>query len=424
MATFMVVIGGLLLGLSLVFVVINETFRIVFLGICLALLIVSILFFVFGLLSPLFIQSLVNNPEGEPILPRRIHFFTFIEPGQVKIIVRGKRFIRAIINDSKHTFLKKGNPRNAEYWQVIPIERGEISEPLQPLNLWSPLSWWAHWVYYHTGAVFVGIGPIQGVRVEQRQYLQQRKEKGKVMLDGKGLPILEEIEEWSDYLRVKGFIWYFKTPMANTKDYLNIGFQGNLSLKCVNPYLATYNHEHWDSVLSNKISSVIVGYCKSKTYAEISTSSYEERYEMAESLKNTLNKAFSKNSDEQNIGMEIFQVDITDQNSRLSEEESFSLTEPWRAEQTKKATITKSEGVRQKRINESEGDAQAIVNRILAIKTDREIGAMLARYDAWKNTAEAGGSTYFFGDNRGGNSSLDPIIFAKLKEQSENKGSE
>ena len=420
MTTFFVVLGELLLRVSLVFAIMNETFRIIFLGICLALLVIVVLIFIFGLLSPLFIQILVNNPKGEEISPNKVHFFTFIEPGQVKIIVRGKRFIRAIMNDPERMFLKMGDSRNADYWWVVPARPGEVSEPIPAFNPTNPLSWWIHWVYRQTGAVFVGIWPFQGVRTEKNQRIRQKKENGRVILDTKGLAVLEDVEDWSDHLRVKGFFWYFKTPTADTKDFLKIGFQGNLLVRCVNPYLATYNQDRWDNSLHNKVSTLITAYCKSKKYADLSTSTDEERYQMADFLKSNLNDSLSPTEqgveEKKGIGMETLQADITDQDPQLDEKERTSLTEPWRAEQAKKATITASEGARQKRINESEGEAQAIVNRIVAIKTGGEIGEMLARYDAWTNTAKSGGATYFFGDNRGGSQELDPIIFAKLEE--------
>ena len=152
---------------------------------------------------------------------------------------------------------------------------------------------------------------------------------------------------------------------------------------------------------------------------------------MAKFLKAELNEYLSPNeagaTEKTGIGMEILEVNITDQDPQLDEKDRAALTEPWRAEQAKKAAVTasegarqklinESEGTRQKRINESEGEAQAIVNRIAAIKTDGEIGEVLARYDAWKNAAQAGGATFFFGNGREGSQELDPIVFAKLEE--------
>jgi regulator of protease activity HflC (stomatin/prohibitin superfamily) len=410
---------------------IMDTFFTVLFGVCLGLLFLATLLFVFGLASPLFIQRLVNNPKGEDVSPDKIHFFTFIEPGQVKIIVRGKRFIRAIMNDPERVFSKTGYPRNADYWWIVPAKQNEVSEPLPPFDRKNPFSWWSHWVYRQTGAVFVGIWPFQGVRVVENQRIHQQKENGKILLDDKGLPILEDIEDWSDHLRVKGFIWYFKVPTVDTKDFLKIGFQGNVLARCVNPYLTTYNQEHWDSAVSLKISTLVTAFCKTKTYAELSTSTDEQKYLLADFLKSSLNEFLSPHEagaeEKRGIGMEILEVNITDQDPQLDEKDRSALTEPWRAEQAKKAAITASEGAKQKRINESEGEkkaiinisegeAQAIVNRIVAIKSDGEIGEMLIRYDAWKNAAQAGGATFFFGDNRGGSKELDPVVFAKLEE--------
>jgi len=152
---------------------------------------------------------------------------------------------------------------------------------------------------------------------------------------------------------------------------------------------------------------------------------------MGDFLKKSLNESLSPNEvgveEKLGIGMETTQADITDRDPQLDEKERASLTEPWKAEQTakamqklaeatKKKTITESEGTRQRKINESEGDAQAIINNIIAVKNDEEIGKMLVEYNAWKESAKAGGATFFFGDNRGGSKDLDPIVFAKLEE--------
>lgn len=396
------------------------TFFTVFFGVLLGLIFIAILLFIFGLLSPLFIQLLVNNPKKEPIRPNRIHFFTFIEPGQVKIIVRGKRFIRAIMNDPERKFLKRGDPRNADYWWVVPAKPEEISEPIPPLNRKNPISWWVHWVYQHTGAVFTGIWPFQGVRVEKNKRIRQKIENEKIVLDDKGLPVLEDVEDWSDHLRVKGFIWYFKVPITDAKDKLKIGFQGNLMERCINPYLATYNQDRWDITLSLKTSTLITSFCQSKNFEELSASDSENKHELGDFLKKNLNDFLSPleigSEEKRGVGMETLQADITDRDPQLDPAERLSLTEPWKAEQTKKATIKTAEGTKQKKILESEGDAQAVLNNIVAVKTDEEIGRMLIEYNAWKESAKAGGATFFFGDNRGGSKELDPIVFAKLEE--------
>ena len=397
------------------------TFLTVFLGILLGLLIVSLLLGLLMLITPLIMPLLVNNPRDEPIRPNRVHFFTYMEPGQVKIIIQlGKNFVRAIMNDSERKFAQIGDPENADYWWVEPAQPGQGSKPIPPLNPNNPFSRWEHWVYKQTGAVFTGIWPFQVVRVEKNRRLIPKVEEGKAVIDNKGRAVLEEIEDWSDHLRVKNFLWYFDVPTVDTKDYLGIGFQGNILARCINPYLTTYNQDRWDMVLTNKVDTLVTAYGQIKEFAELSKATPETQSEMGNYLKEKLNETLSPQEvgvlEKRGTGIEIMQADITDRDPHLDATERLALTEPWKADQTKLATIKKSEGDKQRRINESEGEAQAIVNRIAAIKSDGEIGKMLVEYDAWKESAKAGGATFFFGDNRGGGKELNPIVFAKLEE--------
>ena len=106
------------------------TFLTVFLGILLGLLIVSLLLGLLMLITPLIMPLLVNNPRDEPIRPNRVHFFTYMEPGQVKIIIQlGKNFVRAIMNDSERKFAQIGDPENADYWWVEPAQPGHPCQP-------------------------------------------------------------------------------------------------------------------------------------------------------------------------------------------------------------------------------------------------------------------------------------------------------
>ncbi len=424
------VLGSIIIAIGLL--CINKTFQTVFLGISLGLLMIAAAVVIFALLSPSFIELLVNNPKNQPVRPDRIYFFTFIEPGQVKIIIRGKRFIRAIMNDPERVFLKQsGDPRNADYWWIVPAGPTQVSEPIEPLDKKNPLSWWAHYVYKSTGAVFTGIWPFQGLRIDKIKRLTPKIENGKVVLDARGVTVFEEVEDWTDHLRVKNYLWYFNAPTTDTKDYLKIGFQGNMLARCINPYLNTYNQDRWDMVLSSKTNTLITAYGQMNTYSELSQATPENQFDMGNYLKKNLNEMLSPAElgalEKRGTGIEIMQVDITDRDPKLSAAENASLTEPWKADRAKKAKITASEATRQERINISEGEAKsienisiaeatAIVNRITAIKSDGEIGKMLVEYDAWKAAANAGGATFFFGDNRGGNKDLDPIVFAKLEE--------
>ena len=408
-------------------------------GISLGFWAMSLVLLLLGLMSPVIVSTgfLVNNPKPKidengdvhviPIEPGRIYFFTLMEPGQAKVKVRGGKFVGAIMEDSERVFVGKEidpNPKNADHWWVRDAKPNEKSEPLAPLDLWNPLSWWIHWVYHFTGAVFVGFWPFQGLRIVKNRRTKPVVENGKVVLDSQGRPKLEEVEDWSDHFRTKDFFWYFGVPSADTKDFLKIGFQGNLLARCINPFLAAFNRDGWDNALNQKIDTEITAYSASKNYGQIASLDESTRYELGEFILGNLNKSLCPDErgaiGKRGIGIEIMEADITDRNPQLEPDERKALTANWKAERDAAATVTTAQAEKKRRVLVSEGEAKAIINKVRASRNHAELALALAEFEAWK---EVKGSALFnFGKGGGGstgNASIDVAILQKLGEISE-----
>lgn len=411
-----------------------------FLGISLGLMIVFMVFFVFGLVSPFFVDLLVNNPRAKPGKPRppiepgRIYFFTFPEDGQTKVVIKGSKFIRGIMADPERVYTRDGgDQRNSEYWGIRPALPTEHEDPISQFELtwWNPLSWWIHWMYYNNGAVWVGFPFFRELRIDKNVRVVEKKENGRVVLDSTGLPVLEDIEDWSDHLRTKTFYWYFKVPSVDSSDNIKIGYTGFLKVRCVNPYLASFNVDNWDSALTKEISTWINNFNRAKLYDELVSSPDQTRNEMADFLLVQLNRVLGPGGhSEKGIGMVIDEVNVTDQDPQLTEVQKKAQTAKWEAERNALATVVTaeadktrrikaSEGEKQAIINISEGKKQAIINEIEGMQTEEDLGKLIARYKAWGELAQTDKAMIFLGNEDGGGE-INAAILKKLQEISQN----
>lgn len=433
-----IIIGVLITVFTVLFIMAPGVLKALF-GISLGLVFVFLIFFIFGLLSPVFVDRLVNNPRPRrgkprpPIEPGRIYFFTFLEDGQVKVVVKGSKFIRALMADPERIFTRtSGDPRNSEYWGIRPASSVEHEEPISQFKRtwWNPLSWWIHWMYLHNGAVWVGVPFFRELRIYKNNRWREETKDGRVVLDTKtGLPVLENVEDWSDHLRTKTFYWYFTVPSVDTKDRMKLGYTGFLKVQCVNPYLASYNVDHWDSALTKEVSTWVNNFNRAEMYDKLVASSSNTKNKLADFLLKQLNDILHSPSLGKGIGMKIIEVNITDQEPKLTPAQEKAQTAGWEAERNAQATIitaeadkTKrikaSEAERQSLINVSEGTAQAILNELAAVKTDAELGKLLAKYKMMGKLAETDKAMIFLG-NEGG-TDLTAALLKKLEEIKQN----
>jgi regulator of protease activity HflC (stomatin/prohibitin superfamily) len=416
----------------------------IILGIIIGLLLVFMVFFIFGLVSPLFVDYLVNNPrpvrdeEGKliitPIEPGRIYFFTFLEDGQVKVVVKGNKFIRAIMADPERIFTRSGgDPKNFEYWGVRRALPNEHENPVDQFKLTlNPLSWWIHYMYWCNGAVWVGIPFLVGLRIVKNVRVAEKKLDGRVVIDEKtGLPVLENVEDWSDHLRTKTFYWYFRLSKVDSRDNIEIGYTGLLKVRCTNPCFSSFDVDHWDSALTKETSTWINNFNRARWYDDLVSSPDQTRNEMADFLLVQLNRVLGPGGQTpKGIGMVIDEVNVTDQDPQLTEAQKKAQTAKWEAERVALATVITAEADKTKRIKASEGEQraiinislgkkQAIINEIAGIQTEVELGKLIVKYKAWGELAQTDKATIFLG-NEGGGAEINAAILKKLQEISQN----
>jgi len=387
-------------------------------GSSLGFFIITLLITVFALTSPLFIDLLVNNPEGKPM--KKIRFltcFTYIEDGQAKIIRSGQKFVGVVMCDLQRVFEKTGDPlRNPEYWSTRSAKRNEAANPLGEVDSFNPISIWAHYVYKKCGAVLIGLYPFREVRFIKVKRTRPSVRGGKeIHNETTGTPVMEDVEDWSDHLRVKRMQWYFTVPSCLTLDQLKIGFIGCVDARCVNPYQSVYGIDRWDKALTNKIESLVKEFCATRKYediisgkgivlsafliGELNNSLLHGKKKELEKKEDKKGPEESDEKDEVGIGIETLDVNIMYQLPQLSPSERVSSTAKWTAEKSaeadkaaaiveRKKKIIEATASREAKVIEAEGSKKA---RIKEAEASREAKILEAegRKQATMKDAEA-----------------------------------
>lgn len=320
-------------------------------------------FGVMGLIASLFvfplipgaIESLANDPnrhrqglttpedKAAPIYPKsEFGFFTFLQPGRVKIIVRGHRFMRAIMRYENHMFLGEQEnplkPTHHEYWQVVKTPAGYRDSGPVPVpwtkysgfdwflwTLYSPFSFifflWRRFVYRWTGGVFTGIDPFQRVRAYPLEHFKRITGPG-------GIATYERIVDYSDHYRVADFQFPLRLPHVNTADKVPVTIDVNVIARAFNPYLINYNtDDDWGSRFSASIADAVTTYARTRPYKEVLSSSEAKRRELVEVIEK-IGPPDTKKGPVCDFGLEVeiaqlldvSQAPMTDDERRLADE--------------------------------------------------------------------------------------------------------
>ena len=232
-----------------------------------------------------------ENLRARDYKPSRFGFFTYLHPGQVKVIELGGRFVSCIMAYDRHMF--KGErtdndltPKHADYWGVIATEfpyheshpipfPKPKSEEWVHLILWwiySPLSvpWWIwkRWVYRVTGAVFTGIPPFQVLRV----YPMERFNRVTRGSGGGGKVELVRMDDFSDHYRVAHFQYPALIAKADTQDKIPVDVLLNIIAAVFNAYMVAYNtDDDWPTRFLGAVSNWVTMFTRPRPLDEVWT---------------------------------------------------------------------------------------------------------------------------------------------------------
>jgi hypothetical protein len=359
------------------------------------------------LVAPLFAAAgiFVNKPIG--LEKSGFHLFTKLSPGQVKIIVRGKRPVRMIMNTAGKKFARSIPGQSpverdsSDYWK---IKDGTSEDPTLDIN--PLLRAWAKFVYETTGAIFTGIYPFQRVyEYELERTKVQRNEDGTIHGQEKGSNLVLIVKkDVSDHFRTRQFLYPMHITGAETKDKIPLDVVGVAEMQVENPHLAAYGTDRWDQAAINLVTDKITSETKQMTLDQALTA---ENAVEAQRINTAVRGIVAS---QLLFGIKINAFRVLEINPDLDLESLKKLQSEAIAKQVAKATIVdgkaRADVIREINKANAEGGAQAIATM--------QAEAFVRAADA---VGKSGGTAFLSPQGNSG-SSADPIqaaILAELK---------
>ncbi len=305
------------------------------------------------LFTPLFVPRLVNKPVG--MKKSGVHFFTYIESGQVKLIVRGKVLVRMVMNTDGYKF--RGVGSDDEKWLITEAIPGDQTSPLEGIHpLLLP---WAWYVFKTTGAVFTGIYPFQRVReYEIERTKVKRKESKDERVIGASNLVLEVVTDVSDHFRLREFLRPMHITGAETKDKIPLDIIGVAKMMTKNPYRAAFGTDQWDQAVDNLSTNAISEKTKTLTLDEALTAITPKD---ARVIKEAV---LGIEEDVAICGVEVTGFDVLEINPDLGPEELRIIQAEALAKQQAKATredsAARADGIRSLNKANEEGGAMSL----------------------------------------------------------------
>jgi regulator of protease activity HflC (stomatin/prohibitin superfamily) len=380
-------------------------------------------------LSILLIKQLSDDPKN----PDKPYFFTAVEPGRIKAVLRGGKVRRYLMNYSGHRFVWDRTRIEEDIekdtsWDVTkdragdaPLEdkyeKFDVSKYLTwflPSNFWSVSSWCLGIIFRATGHKFVGIWPFQTLHLYTFTRKVQKMENGKPLTNAEGMPILEDSLETTDHVRARVFVWNVEGQAGETKEGLKILVRGLANVCTTNPQRALFGTDKWDVALTSTILRALASNIRTMSIDEILTynkADTKNKDRLSETVRTEANKTLKR------FGLEITDYKIVDFEAQLSHEDAAALTAKWRAERNKEAERIAGEGRGEGRAAEIIRVAEAINNGGDAAKRAQELEAMI------RQASEAGksGGVVILGGSTGSDGTSAAIL-AELKKLNRGSG--
>lgn len=367
-------------------------------------------------LFPFLVDKLVIRPNADktntwPYPKNEFGFFTYLHPGQVKMIERwGGTFVRAIMDYDGRMFIgeRRDNdytPDQEEYWTVVKTGGGHHDSHPIPFPgfkaywwwiFYSPISiaWWLWklWVYRLTGAVFVGIPGYQTLRI----YPLERFKKA---IDSNGEVTLQMVKDYSDHYRVAEFQSPIRLPSADTQDLMRVWALFNNVLRVENPFFVAYNtNNEWPMRLLASSTASIAAAIRFRPAEEVvAAKNKDEARKLEADIQQELANAVAS------IGLAVVKTEYMDIDY-VDEKDAEKMADKARSLVDKQAAE-----------NRAKGNAAPIREFGQALKDFPEAG-IIPQTEALVRATQAAAATdkafIFLGDPR----SINPLDAAQIKE--------
>lgn len=374
---------------------------------------------------------LIKQLSDDPKQPNKPYFYTAIEPGRIKAVLRGGRVIRYLMNFAEHKFTRLGDNTSDKHWDVV--EGGDTVALLTPVNFhfgkyvfWpffamDVFRWCVSVVFRWTGHIFVGVWPFQILHLYRFiRKVQKVDENGHPVTDESGKPVLIDQIETTDHVRARSFVRQGGSQKVETQEGLKVGVTWVADVSTTNPQKALFGSDRWDVVLDSTILRVLAANTRTMPINQVLTAQKGKKKGSEEGVLSTKDKLANDVKIEVNkrlalVGLRLDNFNIIDFEADLSPEDAKALTAKWRAERLKEALKLEGEG-------RGEGRAAEIIKVAEAIKNGGEEASQAQKLEAQIATAKAvgdGGGVAIFGTQTG-TDSTQAAILAELRKL--NKG--
>ncbi len=226
-------------------------------------------------------------------------YFTFVQEGTVKFVVKGDAFYKCLIQWKDHTLDREWNVIEGEEW------------------------------HFFGGLRSYGGWPVCDIHVYEFRWVGVTEE-------GKEQPK----EEWIDSMIVKDDVYLCKVPGAEDADKLPLDFQILLTISIVNPYKAKFTVQRWLETVLNRIQPVLREYIARYKFDKLLKAKSKIGGQMWEKLKESGllgdDGEFCKRYGVDIRAIEVRKIDPPEEYRRETLKEFV-------AKQEKKATIVKAE---------------------------------------------------------------------------------
>jgi len=238
-------------------------------------------------------------------------WFTFVKEGTAKIVVRGDKFEKALIQWEGRTF--EYTAKSAERWLVVE-ENEKRKEPWHPLG----------------GFRFYGFWPILDI------YIYNFKWSG-VTEDSQ---VVHHPKEPMDYILVRDDVFWAKVEEAEDINLLPLTIELVLTIRIVNPYKALFNIQNWLETVINRIKPTVRDVTTQKEYKEW----IGQPEAMGETIYQRAEETLKEFRETYGVDVRKIQVKKIDPPPDYRRE----TLAPYLAELERQATVTKAEGEKQR----------------------------------------------------------------------------
>ncbi|MCD6528227.1 SPFH/Band 7/PHB domain protein [bacterium] len=281
------------------------------------------------------------------LAPRNL-WFTFVKEGTAKVVVRGDKFEKALIQWEGYTFDKK--------WNVV-----EGKEPWHPFG----------------GLRYYGFWPIKDIYIYDFEWTN-------VKGDG---TIEHHPEEVLDYILLKEDVYYFKIETAEDIELLPMELEVVMTVRVVNPYKALFVVQNWLETVINRTRPAIRDAVTQKRYDEL----IKNKEAVGREIYKILRRRKLLEEFQNRYGVEVRKIEVKEINP--GKEYREATLKKYLAEREKERITTLADAKKQELERVAEGERIRIEKVYSQIRKFGDLGRLIRALEAMEKSPLAANMT-------------------------------